>query len=158
MIEVWDKCGNGDGDKAYCEEDYEDDGSNHRNNQSKKKQAGRVPARVTSQLLLELIEEERAVLGGVAEFLVNPEELVVLADTVGAAGGACLDLADVCGDGEIGNDGIFGFTAAMAHDGGVAGTTGHVDGFEGLGECADLVYLNKDRIGTAEFDAFGESL
>ena len=46
----------------------------------------------------------------------------------------------------------------MADDGGVAGALGHLDGFEGLGQRADLVDLDQDRVGDASLDAFLEDL
>ncbi len=45
----------------------------------------------------------------------------------------------------------------MRDDGRVAGALGHLDGIEGLGEGADLVDLDQDRVGDAFIDAFLEN-
>ena len=49
---------------------------------------------------------------------------------------------------------VFGLARAVADDGGVAGALGHLDGGEGLGQRADLVDLDQDRVGNALVDAF----
>ena len=46
----------------------------------------------------------------------------------------------------------------MAHDAGVAGLLGGLDGLERLGERADLVDLDQDRVGGAQLDALLEAL
>jgi len=43
-------------------------------------------------------------------------------------------------------------------DGGVACALGHVDGFDGLGEGADLVELNEDGVAGAHLDALRQAL
>ena len=42
----------------------------------------------------------------------DAEELVVFGDAVGAAGGAGFDLAGAGADGEVGDEGVFGFAAS----------------------------------------------
>jgi len=79
---------------------------------------------------------------------VNSQKLVVLGDAVRAAGGAGLDLADTGGDRQVSNRVVFGLAGAMAHYSGVAVAFGQVDGFECLGQGADLVDLDQDRVGT----------
>jgi len=105
-----------------------------------------------------VFEEFPAVLGGGAEFLVNPQELVVFADAICPGRCARLDLADAGCDGEVGDRGVFGLAAAVAHDGSVAVAMSQVDRFKRLGERADLVDLDEDRIGAAHFDALGQAL
>ena len=46
----------------------------------------------------------------------------------------------------------------MAHDAGVTSLLGGLDGLERLGECADLVDLDQDRVGGAQLDALLEAL
>ena len=41
----------------------------------------------------------------------------------------------------------------MAHHGGIAGALRHLDRLQGLGEAADLVHLDQDRVGGAQLDA-----
>ena len=93
-----------------------------------------------------------------AQFLFNAQELVVLGDAVGAAHGTGLDLAGVRRDGDVGDRGVLGFAGAVRGDGRVAGAVGHLDGVERLGERADLVDLDEDRVGGAELDALFEVL
>ena len=48
------------------------------------------------------------------------EQPVVLADALGAGKRAGLDLAQAGGHGQVGDEGVFGFAAAMGDDGGPA--------------------------------------
>ena len=57
------------------------------------------------------------------------------------------------GDDEIGEEGIFGFAAAMGDDGGVICFAGHFDGFDGFADGADLVELDQNGVA----DAFGDA-
>ena len=86
----------------------------------------------------------------------DSQELVVLADPVGPAGRACLDLAYTGGYCQVGDGGVFCFAAAMAYYGCVTIVAGEVDRFERLGQGPDLVDLYKYRICAAELDAFGK--
>ena len=79
-----------------------------------------------------------AVDGGGAEFLLDPEELVVLGDPVGARRRARLDLAGVGGHGDVGDRRVLGLARPVADDGRIGVALGHLDGFEGLGQGADL--------------------
>ena len=90
-----------------------------------------------------------AVDGVVAELFLDAEELVVFGDAVGAAEGAGLDLAGVGGHGEVGDGGVLGLAGAVADDRGVAVLAGQLDGVEGLGEGADLVDFDEDRVADA---------
>ncbi|CAN4012651.1 tRNA (N6-threonylcarbamoyladenosine(37)-N6)-methyltransferase TrmO, partial [Dysosmobacter welbionis] len=85
-------------------------------------------------------------------------QLVVLGHTVGAAGGAGLDLAGVQGHGDVGNGGVLGLAGAVGHDGGVAGPVGHLDGVQGLGQGADLVDLDEDGVAHLLLNAGGQAL
>ena len=81
-----------------------------------------------------------------------------MADAVGAAGRAGLDLAGVDGDGDIGNGGVLGLAGAVGDDRRVACAVGHLDSVEGLGQGADLVDLDEDCVGGAQLDALLEAL
>ena len=52
---------------------------------------------------------------------------------------------------------FLGFARAMRHHGGIAGAMRHVDGGERLGQRADLVDLDEDRIGDPFLDAAREA-
>ena len=95
--------------------------------------------------------------GGAAEGFFDAQELVVFGDAVGAGGGAGFDLAGAHGDYEIGEEGVFGFAAAMGDDGGVVGLASHFDGFDGFGDGADLIELDQDGVADAFGDAAGEN-
>src|SRR5882724_3141503 len=56
----------------------------------------------------------------VAELFLDPQELVVLRDAVGARGGARLDLAGAERDGEVGDRRVLGLARAVGHDRAVA--------------------------------------
>ena len=70
--------------------------------------------------LLEVEGLDAEELGGLTQLFLDAQELVVLADAVGAAGRAGLDLAGAGGHGEVGDEGVFGFAGAVADDAGVA--------------------------------------
>src|SRR5208282_1213814 len=74
-------------------------------------------------------------------------QLVVLGDTIGATGGAGLDLTSVGSDGNVRNRRILGFAAAVADDGGVTVAASQLDGVERLRQRADLVHLDEDAVG-----------
>src|SRR4029077_13340909 len=93
-----------------------------------------------------------------AEFFFDAEELVVLGDAIGAAGGAGLDLANAGGDSKIGDEGVFTLAGTMRHDSRVAVATAEVDGFQRLGQGANLVDLDENGIGHALFDAALQAL
>ena len=81
-----------------------------------------------------------------------------LAIAVGAGGGAGLDLAASRGDREVGDGRVLGLAAPVAHHAGVAGAAGEGHAFEGLGEGADLVHLDQDRVGDPFVDPLGQDL
>src|ERR1700722_18899784 len=97
-----------------------------------------------AQLLAEVDGLDAEEFGGLAQLFFDAEELVVFCDAVGAGGRAGFDLACACAYGEVGDEGVFGFAASVADDAGVAEATGQLDGFEGLGDRADLVDLDED--------------
>ena len=66
------------------------------------------------------------------------------------------DLTGVGGHGQVGNGGVFGLTAAVRNNAGVTGAFGHLNGFQRLGQGADLVDLDQDGVGNPFFNAFFE--
>ena len=60
--------------------------------------------------------------------------------------------------GDVGDGRVFGFAGAMADDGGVVVVLGQFDGVERLGERADLVDLDEDRVGRAGINALLQEL
>ena len=96
--------------------------------------------------------------GVIAQLFLDAEELVVFRDPVRTAHGTGLDLAAVSRDGEVGDGAVFGFTGAVAEDGGVAVFLGEFDGIEGLGEGSDLVHLDEDGVCDAHLDALAEEI
>src|SRR3954451_2013881 len=65
--------------------------------------------------------------GGVAQLLLDPEELVVLRHALGAGRRTGLDLTAVRGDRQVGDRGVLGLPGAMAHHAPVAVAVGQVD-------------------------------
>jgi len=90
--------------------------------------------------------------------VLDPHELIVFADAVGARHGAGLDLAGLASHDEVGDKGVLGLARAVGDDGGVIGLLGHVDGLDGLGDGADLVDLDQDRVAGAHADALLQAL
>jgi len=76
----------------------------------------------------------------------DAEELVVFGDAVGAGSAAGFDLAGVGAYGEVGDEGVFGFSGAVADDAGVAVATGQLDGVERFRDGADLVDFNEEEL------------
>mmetsp|Transcript_81542 Transcript_81542/g.226847 ORF Transcript_81542/g.226847 Transcript_81542/m.226847 type:complete len:508 (+) Transcript_81542:825-2348(+) len=111
------------------------------------------------QGLLEVVEGRAArVHRHVAQVFLDAQQLVVLGHAVRARQRAGLDLAGVQANGDVGNGVVLGLARAVRDDRGVAGALGHLDGGEGLGQCADLVDLDQDRVGDALVDAFLQDL
>src|ERR1700733_3550460 len=82
------------------------------------------------------------VAGGLAQLLFYAEELVVFGDAVGAGGAPGFDLAGAHANGEVGDEGVFGFAAAVRNDRSVFRLAGHFDGFDCFGHAADLIQLD----------------
>src|SRR5690606_38029270 len=93
-----------------------------------------------------------------AQLLFNAQQLVVLGDAVGTAQGAGLDLTGGSAYGQVGNGAVLGFTRTVGNYRGVTGGLGHLDGFQGLGQRANLVELDQDRVAGALVDAFPDNL
>ena len=89
----------------------------------------------------------------VAELLLDAQQLVVLGDAIGPRGRAGLQLAGVHRDGEVGDGRVLGLAGAVRDDGAVARARREPDRVERLGERADLVQLDEDRVRDALVDA-----
>ena len=61
-------------------------------------------------------------------------------------------------DGEVGNEGVFGFARAVRDHRGVAVAAAELDGADGFRHRANLVQLDQNRIGHAFFDAARQPL
>ncbi len=72
-----------------------------------------APGLVAMSLAAEVEALDAEEFGGLAEFFLDAEELVVLGDAVGAAGRAGLDLAGAGGDREVGDEGVFRLAGAV---------------------------------------------
>ncbi|OEI69359.1 phosphopyruvate hydratase [Curtobacterium sp. ER1/6] len=91
--------------------------------------------------------------GGVTELLLDAEQLVVLRDAVRAGRGAGLDLATVDGHRDVRDGGVLGLARAVRQDRGHAVALRQGDGVERLGQRADLVHLDQDRVAGLLVDA-----
>src|SRR4030095_11939841 len=89
-----------------------------------------------------------------AELLFDAEQPVVLRDAVGAAERSGLDLTGAGRNREVRDRRILRFPATVRDHGPVAGCLCGAYGFERLGECADLVELDQDRVRDLLLDAF----
>src|SRR6516225_8995097 len=98
------------------------------------------------------------VFGLLAQFLLDPQQLIVFRGAVGARQRAGFDLAAVGRHRKVGNGRVLGFAGAMRHDGGIARLEREFYGGKGLGQGADLVDLDQDGIGAAVFDTVGQPL
>ena len=88
-----------------------------------------------------------------AEFFFDAQQLVVFGEAVGAREGAGFDLSGVGADGEVGDEAVVGFAAAVRDDGAVAVGEGEADSAEGFAEAADLVGFDEDGVGDLLLDA-----
>jgi len=97
------------------------------------------------------------VFGFVTEFILDAEESIILGGAFGAAGRPRLYLARPQPRTEVGDGGVLGLTGAVADHGRPAGLPGRANGLDGLGESADLVKFDEDRIGGLQTDALFQS-
>ena len=94
----------------------------------------------------------------VAELALDPQQAVVLGDTLRAGRRAGLDLARPHRDDEVRDRRVLGLAGAMRHHRGPAGAARELDRLDGLGERPDLVELDQDRIRRIDFDGAGDPL
>jgi hypothetical protein len=81
-----------------------------------------------------------------SQLFLDTDEAVVLCNAVGAGGASCFDLACVGGNGQIGDEGVFSFTAAVRDDCCVAIALGEFDGLESFAHRTDLIELDENRV------------
>ena len=95
---------------------------------------------------------------GVAEPLLDPQQLVVLRDPLGAGRRTGLDLPAAGRDREVGDRGVLGLPGAVAHHAAVARGVRQRHRVQGLRQRADLVDLHQQRVRGAPGDAVLEPL
>ena len=94
----------------------------------------------------------------IPQLLLNPEQLIVLCNTLGTGRCTCLDLAGVQRYSQIRNGGIRRLAGTMRRDCGITSLVSHLDRLQCLGYGTDLVQLDQDRIACAQFDTLAQSL
>src|SRR5262249_22969144 len=88
-----------------------------------------------------------------AEVLGDAEQLVVLGHAIGAASAAGFDLTGTCCHGQISDKRVFGLSRAVADYVAVACVASQLDRFHRLGQRADLVDLDENRISRTFLDS-----
>lgn len=73
-------------------------------------------------------------LGSAAELLLDTQDLVVLAQSLGAAWGASLDLTGRQSDDQVSDEGVFSLAGAMRHHGAPSVLLGQQVSVDGLGD------------------------
>mmetsp|Transcript_896 Transcript_896/g.2413 ORF Transcript_896/g.2413 Transcript_896/m.2413 type:complete len:484 (-) Transcript_896:141-1592(-) len=81
-----------------------------------------------------------------AELLLDAQQLVVLGQALGAAGRARLDLTGIEADGEVGDEGVLRLARAVARHHAPPRALGGAHGLDRLGDGADLVDLEQQRV------------
>ena len=92
-----------------------------------------------------------------AERFLDTQELVVFGDAVGTGQGAGLDLRRRGRHRQVGDGAVLGFSGTMGNHCTVVGSRRHANGIERLGQRADLVELDEDRVGDGSLDALREN-
>ena len=100
----------------------------------------------SSRALNSLSEVGSGVFGVGAKFFFNPEELVVLGESLRPAGSPSLDLASAEPDHQVGNEAVLGLAGPVRHHRAPALTFRHVVSLDGLGDAPDLVDLQNVTI------------
>mmetsp|Transcript_13132 Transcript_13132/g.55007 ORF Transcript_13132/g.55007 Transcript_13132/m.55007 type:complete len:343 (+) Transcript_13132:888-1916(+) len=94
---------------------------------------------------------------GLAELLLDTQQLVVLGKALGAAGRAGLDLAGGEAHGEVSNESVLSLAGAVRGHDAPAGALGHLHGLDGLGDRTDLVDLQQQRVARLPLDGRGHA-
>src|SRR5450830_47546 len=117
----------------------------------------RLPGLLVSALLPPREGARTGVTAGVVQLLLDAEQLVVLVDPLAARRGARLDLTAVDRHGQVRDRRVLGLTRTVRDHRGVAVALRERHGVEGLGQRADLVQLDEQRVRRLEFDALGQA-
>src|SRR4029077_11701458 len=91
-----------------------------------------------------------------SELLLDPDQLIVFGQPVGSRQRSGLDLAAIGCDREIGDRFKLGFSRAVRKYSAPARPRGGLDRLEGLGQGADVVDLDEQRIGDAALDPIAQ--
>src|ERR1039458_3095413 len=110
------------------------------------------PASATSRMAATKTSRSAPIHGGPAHLALDAEQPIVLGDTLRPRRRPGLELAAIDGDHEVGDEGVLGLPAAVADHRVVPVGTAEGDCLEGLGEGADLVELDQDRVGRSQVD------
>ena len=97
----------------------------------------------SSRALNSLSEVGSGVFGVGAKFFFNPEELVVLGESLRPAGSSSLDLASAEPHHQVGNEAVLGLPGPVRHHRAPALAFSHVVSLDGLSHASDLVDLKK---------------
>jgi hypothetical protein len=95
---------------------------------------------------------------GIAKLLLDAQKLVVLRHAVGSRRTARLDLPRTGRHREVGDERVFGLSAAMRDHRQVTRRPRHVDRLERLRQRADLVHFDQNRVRDAVLDAARQPL
>mmetsp|Transcript_104443 Transcript_104443/g.271899 ORF Transcript_104443/g.271899 Transcript_104443/m.271899 type:complete len:223 (+) Transcript_104443:78-746(+) len=93
-----------------------------------------------------LAEVQASVHGLVAKLLLDAQQLVVLRVPLRSARSACLDLARAQADGQVRDEHVLGLTGAVRNHDAPALLLAHLARLDGLGDGADLVHLQEQRV------------
>src|SRR6185503_15526106 len=95
---------------------------------------------------------------GIAEILLDAQQLVVFRGAVGTRQGAGLDLHGVGAHGDVRDGGVLGLARTVRYDRAEARALRELNGGEGFGNRADLVHLDQDRVRRALAYALAQQL
>src|SRR5580765_1333661 len=94
---------------------------------------------------------------GLSQILLDAQQLVVLGDAVRPGQRPGLDLERIHPDRDVRDGRVLGLAGAVGDHRGISRSLGHLDRRESLGEGADLIHLDQDRVGYAQLYAFAGS-
>src|SRR5690606_4138343 len=92
------------------------------------------------------------------QLLLDPQQLIVLGNPIRTAQGACLDLSSGSTHCQIGNCRIFGFAGTVRNHRRVSRVFSHFNGVQSLGQAANLVKLDQNRVASLLLDTFFQNL
>ena len=109
-------------------------------------------------LSLNVVCAEAGIYSAVTKLLLNAEKLIVLCNTLTAAGCACLYLAGIESNSKVCNSCVGSFTRTVRSNSCVACLVSHFDSFKSLRNRADLIELDEDRVSAAKLDTLFKTL